>query len=110
MRDGAEATSGQGISKEATVLGSIVMLVGAVVGLVGWIMVVIAGFKTSVLWGILCLIGPLLLGIPLLIFLIMHWGAAKKGFFVWLVGFAIQILGALLGGGAAMTQMPNMGT
>ena len=72
----------------------IVLLLLVLVFLVGAIMVLWAAFKTSILWGI----GSFLLAPVYLIFVIMHWQKAKKGFLINL-GATIGIFGVIFGAG-----------
>jgi thioredoxin 1 len=69
------------------VLFAILTVLGWLTLVVGCIMLIVAAFRVSVVWG-LCvfLLGPAGAG---LVFLIMHWGNAKKA-------FGVQILGLLL--------------
>jgi len=72
----------------------ILMLAGGTISLVGLVMFLIEAFKASVWWGLGCLFcGP-----ASLIFLILYWHAAKKPFFIQLVGFGlIMVAGAISG-------------
>ncbi len=60
---------------------SIIIIIAYGIMLVGGIMVLIEAFRAGVLWGIGCLILP----IVSLIFVFMHWRAAKKGFLLQLL-------------------------
>ena len=73
-------------------LGLGLIIVGLIVILIGWIIFLIAAFRESVLWGVLCLFSG---GIAPLIFLFMHWGEAKKGFGIQVIGY-LMIFGVLL--------------
>ena len=77
-------------------IAGILVLIGLIVSLVGFIWVVVVAFKTSVLWGI----GSLIIPFVALIFAIMHWNIAKKPFFIWLGGLVLMIIGAMMGGSA----------
>jgi len=74
-------------------LGLVLMLVGAVVGCIGGVMVLIQAFKTSVLWGL----GTIFVPFVGLIFVITHWQETKKAFLINIIGFAVMILGAMMG-------------
>jgi hypothetical protein len=80
-------------------LGGILSVVGFIVMLVGAIMFLIAAFREHILWGL----GTLFVPFVGLIFLIMHWDVAKKPFLIQLLGIPFVVIGALLagGGGAA---------
>jgi uncharacterized membrane protein HdeD (DUF308 family) len=73
-------------------MGLILLVVGGIVMFVGGILLLVAAFKESVLWGL----GSLLVPFVSLIFVFVHWDKAKKPFFVWLIGLAITIAGAVL--------------
>ena len=66
-----------------------VIYLGLFVFIIGGIGTLIAAFKTSIWWGLGCL----LLAPVALIFLIAHWGVAKNPFFLQLIGFAIMLVG-----------------
>ena len=60
--------------------------------IIGGIGFLIASFRTSILWGIGCL-----LFYPIsIVFLILHWDAAKNPFFLQLMGIGILFLGVML--------------
>ena len=67
-------------------------LTGAVMMLIGIIRMLIAAFRTSILWGLGCLFLPLCM----LIYLITHWEDAKSGFFLKLKGAFVCILGLVV--------------
>lgn len=71
-----------------------VAYIGLFVIFIGGIGTLIAAFKTSVLWGIGCL----LFAPASLLFLILHWQRAKNPFFLQLIGLGIMFLGASAGG------------
>ena len=67
----------------------ILFYLGLFVFAIGGIGTLIVTFKTSVWWGLCCLLIP-----PVsLLFLIMNWGVAKNPFFLQLVGVGIMLLG-----------------
>lgn len=72
-------------------LGAPLIVVGIILVLIGWFMVVVAAFREHVLWGLACL----LVKPVLLFYVIAHWDDARKGFLVWLTGFAVMVMGAL---------------
>ncbi|MBN1807512.1 MAG: hypothetical protein JW909_00475 [Planctomycetes bacterium] len=88
-----------------TAVGGLLIIAGAIVMLVGWIMILIKAFKASVGWGI----ASLLVGIVALVFAIMNWQDCKKAFLIWVVGFVVYIIGfaiTLSGASSAIEQMP----
>ncbi|PKH86203.1 hypothetical protein [Colwellia sp. Bg11-28] len=71
---------------------NILVFVGLGVLLIGGIGFLITAFKQSIVWGLLCL----LVSPVSLLFLIKHWGKAKKTFFIQLAGLAIMIVADIL--------------
>jgi len=63
---------------------------GLAIFVIGGIGTLIAAFKTSILWGLGCL----LLAPISLIFLIVHWDVAKNPFFLQLAGIALLFVGS----------------
>lgn len=63
------------------------LIAGWVVMIVGWIMLLIAAFSESVLWGLACFFVP----IVMLFYVIIHWSEAKKGLAVYLGGILLII-------------------
>jgi hypothetical protein len=80
-------------------VGMIIWGIGGIVALIGWIWFLVVAFRQTIWWGL----GSLFIPIVALIFLIMHWGDAKKPFFVWLIGAVIMIIVAILIPGAIPT-------
>lgn len=68
-------------------------LLGALLLIVGGIGTLIAAFRTSVWWGLGCL----LISPVSLVFLIVHWSVAKNPFFLQLVGLALVLVGGGFG-------------
>tara|TARA_B100000809_G_scaffold155054_1_gene152334 strand:+ start:650 stop:967 length:318 start_codon:yes stop_codon:yes gene_type:complete len=86
-------------------LAGICSVIGMIIFLVGSIMILIAAFRKSVLWGL----GSLFIPGVALVFLIMHWQDAKKPFLISLLAIPLFILaavfGALGGGGSATVEV-----
>ena len=57
----------------------------------GAVMLLVAAFRESILWGVACLLLP----IVSLFFLIVHWREAKGGFFVQLAGLLLLVVAAV---------------
>jgi hypothetical protein len=57
--------------------------------LVGGVMMLIEAFRVGVLWGLACLLLP----IVSIFFLVVHWNVARKPFMVQLCGFALLVVG-----------------
>jgi glutaredoxin len=78
-----------------SVLAIALFVIGILACLVGAIMLIVAAFRVSIVWGILSF-----LGIGQLLFLITHWEESKKGFMVNLFGCLVAY-GALTSFGEA---------
>ena len=81
-------------------LSTILLAVGGVIIIVGYIMLLIAAFREGVLWGLLCFCFT-----PIqLVFLIVHWQVAKKPFLIQLLGYALCFVAYLIApdGGAQL--------
>ncbi len=67
---------------------SLVLLVilGAIISFIGWIAFIVAAFRVSIAWGLAVL---LLLPLAGPVFLLLHWGKARDGFLIALVGMAL---------------------
>ena len=68
-------------------------IIGALVFLYGGIIFLITAFRESVLWGIGCLLVPLVN----VFFLITHWEDTKTPFLIQLAGGVVMILAAWWG-------------
>ena len=64
---------------------------GVIVFIIGGIGTLIAAFKTSILWGLGCL----LIAPVSLIFLVLHWDVAKNPFFLQLIGLVLVFAGGV---------------
>jgi hypothetical protein len=80
--------------------GSIIIVLGAIIGIVGELMLLALAFRKSVWWLIACLFLP----IGELIFLILHWKEGKKAFLIQVVGVAILFLGVYVQDGFSFTS------
>lgn len=67
------------------------IILGYVIMIIGGILLVIEAFKESILWGIGCLVIP----IVGLVFVVMYWDVAKKPFMIQLAGLAICFIGGV---------------
>lgn len=71
-------------------------ILGALIALVGWVIVVIAAFSEGgLIWGLLSLFIP----IVCLVFVITHWDDAWKGFLVWVAGVGMMVTAIVMGFG-----------
>lgn len=80
-------------------VGMIIWGIGGIVAFIGFIWFLVVAFRQTFWWGI----GSLFILIVALVFLIMHWGDAKKPFFVWLIGVVIMVVVGVLIPGAIPT-------
>ena len=75
-------------------MGIALMVIGGIAMVVGGIGILIAAFHESVIWGIGCMLIP----IVSLIFVVMHWQETKKPFLINVVGTIIFIAGGAMSG------------
>lgn len=79
-------------------LGTILLFIGLIPMLVGSIWLLVTAFQESILWGL----GTLLVPFVGIIFVIMHWDAAKKPFLIWAAGFVPYVIGMILAASAGV--------
>jgi ArsR family transcriptional regulator, arsenate/arsenite/antimonite-responsive transcriptional repressor len=58
-------------------VGLAILILGWVLGLLGTLWVIVLAWQRSVLWGLVCLLVP----IVQLVYIVAHWKEAKEGFF-----------------------------
>jgi hypothetical protein len=75
-------------------MGGILALLGMIVAAVGGIWFLVVAFKESILWGLGCLLIP----IVWLVFLIKFWQDAKNPFLLNLCGYALILMGGAMSG------------
>lgn len=86
-------------------IGGILAILGLLLIFVGSIWLLIRAFQVSILWGL----GSLFIPFVGLIFVILHWGAAKQPFLIMIGGIVLSVIGSVLGGGSGMPAgMPTM--
>ena len=79
-------------------MSDIFLFIGLGVFIFGGVAFLISAFKTSLLWGVGCLLIT-----PVTIFyLFMHWGDAKKPFIILLSGSAIMLVGSYMQGSVVL--------
>jgi hypothetical protein len=71
------------------VFSFVVLAVGALIALVGGLMLLIAAFRESVIWGLVVFFVPL----GNIIYTCVHWTEAKAGFLTCLVGTGLIVAG-----------------
>jgi len=77
-------------------LATVFAILGLIVGIVSWIMVVVAAFRckeNNVLWGVICLVT----GVGSVVFWIVHWQDGKKSFFAFLLCIVLSVLAGVFG-------------
>ena len=76
----------------------LLLAIGGILTLGGWVMLLVLGFKKSIGWGLAILFLSWLI-IPLVAFLAKHWSEAKTGFLLLVAGMVISGIGwfALVG-------------
>lgn len=74
-----------------TIIGTIAIWLGIALALLGSLAFVVAAFREGLLWGLAVLFLP----VVGLIFLIVHWRAARNAFFLMLWGWGFMALGAM---------------
>ena len=66
-----------------------IMFVGAAGALLGYLVLLVTAFTTSAAWGI----GSLLVPPAILAFAVSHWGKARSGFAIMMIGVIIFAYG-----------------
>jgi len=74
-------------------VGLAILILGWVLGLLGTLWVIVLAWQRSVLWGLVCLLVP----IVQLVYIVAHWKEAKEGFFLQIFGFTLVIIATLMG-------------
>jgi len=69
-----------------------IFLIGLAVLLVGYVWIVVIGFRKDVLWGVCCLFSPINL-----IFVMQNWDDCRMAFIIHTVGFALCLVGFFVG-------------
>ena len=81
----------------------ILFAIGALIGFVYGIILLIKAFQTSVWWGL----GYLLIPFVALIFVFVHWDVAKKPFLMSLLCIPFFVVGAMLAPDMAGEMSPQ---
>ena len=76
-------------------MAPLLLLTGYGLVFAGGLMMLIAAFRESVLWGLACLLLP----IVSIFFLIVHWSEARRAFVVQLLGVGFLVAGLILAAG-----------
>ena len=76
-------------------MSGILVLAGLGFMALGFILILVAAFKESILWGLGCLF----IHLVILVFVFTHWEEAKSGFLLFLGGLGAIVAGAMMGGG-----------
>jgi hypothetical protein len=88
------------------ITGAYVLLtIGGILYLGGWVMLLVLGFKKSIGWGLTILFLSWLV-IPLIVFLVKYWDEARIGFLIMISGMLVSALaGFILVGSMATSAM-----
>ena len=73
----------------------LLIAVSTALWLAGTLLLLVAAFRAGILWGIGCLLLPVI--VPW-VFVVAHWEQARRPFFLLLGGLAVGILGAIATG------------
>ena len=71
----------------------VIQYIGIAIFIIGGLGLLIAAFRTSLLWGLACL----LVWPAALAFTFVHWADAKNPFFLQLFGFSLLLVGGYAG-------------
>ncbi len=82
--------------------GLALQAIGAILGMVGGIWILVLAFQKSVGWGLACLLIPCVS----LVFAIQNWNEAKNPFLIAIGGAVLQVVGIMLmaAGGGGLPQ------
>jgi len=81
----------------------LLLVMGAILYLCGWVMLLVLGFKKGLGWGLVMLFLSWLV-IPLIVFLIKFWDEAKTGFLIMVAGVVLSGLGGFILVGSVATS------
>jgi hypothetical protein len=70
----------------------LLIVLGAIACLYGFVVILINAFRESVLWGL----GSLFVGPVLLVYVVLNWSDNMKPFLIYLGGLAMVIVGAMM--------------
>ena len=83
-------------------LGTVLMVIGALGSLIFSIQILISAFKTSIVWGLLSLfIAPVML-----VYVFTHWAETKTPFLRWLACFVLCVIAGGISMYGAFSGMP----
>ena len=81
----------------------LLLLIGVLVMGIAGLVLLTKAFQASILWGLAYLLVPF----AALFFVIVYWHDTKKAFFYLLGGFALLMVGVLLGSPGGMNNFAN---
>lgn len=70
----------------------LLLAIGGILSLGGWVMLLVLGFKKSIGWGVTILFLSWLI-VPLVVFLVKYWSEARTGFFLVIAGTVASGIG-----------------
>lgn len=83
------------------------LIIGGLIGLAAWVWLLVAAFRAGIGWGLLILLLSWSC-IPVIIFAVRHWDAAKRPLMLWAVGFLVSLVGYLIAFFALGMEMGSM--
>jgi len=75
-----------------SIIAGLLVFGGAITAFIGGIWILVLAFQKSVLWGLGCLVIPLVS----LVFVIMNWEETKKPFGINVLGAVIMVIGSMM--------------
>jgi cytochrome c oxidase subunit IV len=78
-------------------IGSLLILLGLLLFVLGYLGVIIDGFRSHILWGLALIFCTAFGGIIYLVFVILHWRDAKDPFITSIIGLFLIFLGRVIG-------------
>ncbi len=73
---------------------TVLLYIGLIIFIIGGIGLLIAAFRTSIMWGI----GLILIAPAAIFYTVLHWKEAKNPFLLQLFGLAVLLVGSSAGG------------
>ncbi len=77
------------------------LFLGLIVGMIGWVMMLVEAFKRNIWWGL----GSFFIPLITLIFAFINWTEAWKGFMVWFAGSAVAMVAVIMASGYASSPV-----
>ena len=78
-----------------TALATGLLVVGGLIGFAAWVWLLVVAFRAGIGWGLLILLLSWT-WVPVIIFAVRHWEAAKRPILLWGVGFLLSLAAYLV--------------